>query len=128
MPRKARQNSESGICHIIILTIKRQIIFDEDEDRYRFLQTLKYYKYSFMRFNEQIPNKQCLDVGEKNRLTDKEVLDIMKKACKIRSVDDWQKVDRNTGDNYLGRLKQEGLSVRQISRLTGLNRGIVLKA
>ncbi len=81
-----------------------------------------------MRFNEQIPNKQCLDVGEKNRLTDKEALDIMKKACKISSVDNWQKVDRNTRDNYLERLKQEELSVSQISRLTGLNRGIVLKA
>ncbi len=52
----------------------------------------------------------------------------MKKACKIRSVDDWQKVDRNTRDNYLDRLKQEGLSVRQIFRLTGISRGVVLKA
>ncbi len=52
----------------------------------------------------------------------------MKKACKIKSVDDWQKVDRNTRDNFLVKLKQIGLSVRQISRLTGLNRGIVLKA
>ncbi len=61
-------------------------------------------------------------------MTDQEALDIMKKAWKISSVDEWQKVDRNTRDNYLERLKQEGLSVRQISRLTGLNRGIVLKA
>jgi len=50
------------------------------------------------------------------------------RVCKINSVDDWRKFDRNTRDNDLGRLKQEGLSVRQISRLTGLNRGIVLKA
>ncbi len=62
------------------------------------------------------------------KLESQEALDTMKKACKIRSVDDWQKVGRNARDNYLGRLKQEGLSVRQISRLMGLNRGVVLKA
>ena len=28
----------------------------------------------------------------------------------------------------LGKLKEEGLSIRQIERLTGLNRGVVLKA
>jgi hypothetical protein len=43
-------------------------------------------------------------------------------------VDEWQKIDRNTIDNNLGNLKQKGLSVRQIARLTGLNRGIVLLA
>jgi len=61
-------------------------------------------------------------------LSDQEVLEIINRICKIRSVDDWQKVDRNTRDNYLTRLKQEGLSIRKISRLPGLNRGIVLKA
>ncbi len=74
--------------------------------------------------------RQLFTVGKykKKHLTDQGALEIMKKPCKISSVDDWQKVDRNTRDNYMGRLKQEGLSVRQISRLTGLNRGIVLKA
>ncbi len=61
-------------------------------------------------------------------MTDQEALDIIKRTCKISNVDEWQEMDRNTRDNYLERLKQEGLSVRQISRLTGLNRGIVLKA
>jgi len=252
MPRKARQKSESGIYHIIMRGINRQLIFNENEDYHRFLQTLKYYKEtsgynlfgycimsnhihlllkvgpepleqimrricgkfvywynlkydrtgylfqdrfksepveedayfltvlryihqnplkagivetlkqhpwssyhayihrdrlvdidfalkmfagnekealdSFIRFNEQITDEKCLDVDEKRRLTDQEALGIIRRACKINSVDDWGKFDRNTRDNYLGRLKQEGLSVRQISRLTGLNRGIVLKA
>ncbi len=38
-----------------------------------------------------------------------------------------EKIDRSCRDNYLGRLKQEGLSVRYILRLTGLNSGIALK-
>ena len=252
MPRKARQKSDSGIYHIIMRGINRQVIFNEDEDCHRFLQTLKFYKEisgfklyaycimsnhihlllevgpepleqimrricgkfvywynlkydrvgylfqdrfksepvendasfltvlryihqnplkagiveslkqypwssytsyihrnqlvdvefalnmfagnktraidSFIRFNKQITNEKCLDVNEKKRLTDQEALGIINRICKINSVDDWQKVDRSSRDSYLGSLKQEGLSVRQISRLTGFNRGIVLKA
>jgi len=43
-------------------------------------------------------------------------------------LEEWQKIDRNTRDDYLRQLKQKGLSVRQIARLTGINRGVVLKA
>ncbi len=37
LPRKARQKSESGIYHIIMRGINRQVIFTEDEDCHRFL-------------------------------------------------------------------------------------------
>ncbi len=83
---------------------------------------------SFISFNEQINGDRCLDVEEKKRLTDQEALAIINKICKVSSEDQWQKIDRNTRDNYVGKLKREGLSVRQISRLTGINRGAVLKA
>ena len=36
--------SESGIYHIIMRGISRQVIFHENEDYHRFLQTLKHYK------------------------------------------------------------------------------------
>jgi len=42
--RKARQKSESGIYHIIIRGINRQNIFEDEEDRIRFLQVLQKYK------------------------------------------------------------------------------------
>ncbi len=252
MPRKARQKSESGIYHIIMRGINRRVIFNEDEDCHRFLQTLKYYKETsgyelyaycimsnhihlllkvgpepleqimrricgkfvywynhkydragylfqdrfksepveedayfltalryihqnplkagivqtlrdypwssyhayihreqlvdidfvlrmfagdkeealaeFMSFNEQKTNEKCLEVDEEKRLTDQKAQEIIKRICKVSVVEDWQKVDRNTRDSYFRKLKQEGLSVRQIARLTGLNRGIVLKA
>lgn len=252
MPRKARQKSESGIYHIIMRGINREVIFKENEDSHRFLQTLKYYKqtngyeiyayclmnnhvhlllkvgfepleqimrricgkyvywynhkydrvgylfqdrfksepveddtyfltvlryihqnplkagiveeigqYSwssynayihkdplvdidfalkmfagnnekaivaFKKFNQLKTNERCLDVEEKKRLTDQEALEIIVKTCKLSSEDEWQNIDRTTRDKHLSRLKQKGLSVRQISRLTGLNRGVVLKA
>ncbi|MFO7953091.1 MAG: transposase [Bacillota bacterium] len=44
MPRKAREKSESGIYHIILRGINRQTIFEDDEDRKKFLYTLSRYK------------------------------------------------------------------------------------
>lgn len=44
MPRQARERSRSGIYHIMLRGINRQNIFEEDEDRQRFIETLKYYK------------------------------------------------------------------------------------
>ncbi|MEL7567512.1 MAG: transposase [Dehalobacterium sp.] len=44
MVRKARQKSESGIYHIILRGINKQSIFESDEDRMKYLQTLERYK------------------------------------------------------------------------------------
>lgn len=41
MPRTARIKSETGIYHIIVRGINRQDIFHDDEDRERYLNTLK---------------------------------------------------------------------------------------
>ncbi len=82
----------------------------------------------FVSFNEQNTNERCLDIEESKTLTDQAALEIIESMGKISSIDEWQKIDRATRDIYLGKLKQKGLSVRQISRLTGLNRGVVLKA
>lgn len=41
MPRVARKKSESGIYHVIVRGINRQDIFHDDEDRQRYLDTLK---------------------------------------------------------------------------------------
>lgn len=44
MPRTARQKSESGIYHIMIRGINRQVLFGDDEDRQIFIETLASYK------------------------------------------------------------------------------------
>lgn len=44
MPRLARKKSESGIYHIMLRGINRQQIFEDEEDRNRFLKTLHNYK------------------------------------------------------------------------------------
>ena len=44
MPRRAREKSASGIYHIVLRGINRQPIFEDEEDRLYFLDTLKRYK------------------------------------------------------------------------------------
>ena len=44
MPRVARMKSESGVYHIILRGTNRQIIFEEDEDAIKFLETLGEFK------------------------------------------------------------------------------------
>ena len=44
MPRQARKKSSTGIYHIMLRGINRQQIFEDDEDRERFLETLVNYK------------------------------------------------------------------------------------
>ncbi|MDQ0215903.1 REP element-mobilizing transposase RayT [Oikeobacillus pervagus] len=61
MPRKARRKSRSGIYHIMLRGINKQTIFEEDEDKRRFLETLKKYKaicnyqiYSYCLMNNHV--------------------------------------------------------------------------
>ena len=44
MPRHSRQQSGSGIYHVIMRGINRQTIFEDEEDNNRLIETLKKYK------------------------------------------------------------------------------------
>lgn len=44
MPRKARKKSCSGINYIRVRGINRQDLFEDDEDRQRFNESLELYK------------------------------------------------------------------------------------
>jgi putative transposase len=71
----------------------------------------------------------CLDMWEKHRITDEEARDIIKKLFSVDNAIEFQKINIVTRNAYLKELKENhNLSIRQIERLTGINRGIVLKA
>ncbi len=108
--------------------IKRNKLVDADFALKMFdgkqAQALKLFKI----FNEKKNNDRCLDVEEPSKLKDEEALQIITNICNVSAIEEWQKIDRDTRNNHLIKLKNKGLSVRQISRLTGLNRGVVQKA
>lgn len=44
MPRYARKKSDTGVSHIMLRGINKQTIFEDDEDRVRFLETMDRFK------------------------------------------------------------------------------------
>ena len=83
-------------------------------------------KEQFIEFNNEFNDDICLDIRDNDfRLTDDEALKIIWKICKCKSVSDFQKLDKIKRNYYIEKLYKHGLSIRQISRLTGLSRKIV---
>jgi putative transposase len=86
-------------------------------------------KKLFIEFNGELNDDACLDIEDTFRITDQEAREIILKVCKIKSAPELQIMDKPQRDLYLKQLKKEyGLSIRQIERLTGINRGIILKS
>lgn len=243
MARQARKKSETGIYHIMLRGINRQQIFEDDEDRDRFLSTLKNYKgqcgyaiyayclmgnhihillkegpedltlilkriagsyvywynlkyhrcghlfqdrfksepvetdeyfltvlryihqnpvkaklcnyaeeytYSSMReylfgavltdtdfalsmlpleqftdYHREETEAQCLEIIESFRLTDGEAKDLMRKVAKCDNATEFQNLDKETRNAYIQKLHKKHMSLRQISRLTGISRKVV---
>ena len=246
MPRQARRKSESGVYHIMLRGINKQVIFEDEEDSFKFLETLKKYKaisgyklfayclmsnhvhlllkvekedidliikriassyvywynwkykrnghlfqdrfkseaveddsyfltvvryihqnplkagvcksidgYNFSSYNEYVKKADlvdtdfclgiidkeqfvefnneynedvCLEIEKENfRLTDDEAREIIFKISKCRTINQFQNLKIDKRDKYLKLLRNNGLSIRQISRLTGIGFNIVRK-
>lgn len=82
----------------------------------------------FKDFHEKSSEDKCLDIIENKRLKDEEAIEIIKNTCNIPHCIDLQKLEKDDRDKYLKSIKEKGLSTRQLSRLTGISRGVVLKA
>ena len=62
---------------------------------------------------------------EKTKKDDVWALGIIRNSLGLKSGTALQQMDRAARDNAIGVLKGKGLSVRQIERLTGINRGVI---
>ena len=59
------------------------------------------------------------------RVTDEEAKRIIKKYSKCETTTDFQLLDVKERSKYIKKFKEKGVSIRQISRLTGIPKGIV---
>ena len=82
---------------------------------------------SFKAFHEIDCNDNCLDIEEKRRIKDDKAIEIIKKVCNVLHCTEIQMLERNKRNNYIKIIKEKGLSTRQIARLTGVSRGVILK-
>jgi REP element-mobilizing transposase RayT len=69
----------------------------------------------------------CLDVGPSFRIADKTAQDLIMQLSQCTNASEFQALDKPTRNRYLAQLKKEGLSIRQLSRLTGISFGVIRK-
>lgn len=82
-------------------------------------------KDEFVRYHHLINNDHCLELEEDNfRLTDKEAQKIIFDISRCKNAIEFQQLDLEDRDKHLHKLKETGLSIRQISRLTGISFGV----
>ena len=84
-------------------------------------------KKSLLNFLAEDNNDTCLDISDTFRLNDEEAKKIIEQCSRCKTVAEFQRLDSKSRDEYIAIFKQNGLSIRQISRLTGTSFGIVRK-
>lgn len=69
----------------------------------------------------------CLDVEENKtiRVTDEEAKRIIKKYSKCENATEFQALEHKKRDKYIRSFNEKGISIMQISRLTGITKGVV---
>ncbi len=70
----------------------------------------------------------CMDFSGGRRRDDHWALRVIRRELKGKSGTSLQGMDREERDKTLRKLKKAGLSIRQLERLTGINRGVIQKA
>ena len=86
-------------------------------------------KEDFYKFNSETAFEKCLDIEDKSttKVTDEQAQKIIEKYSKCKSATEFQKLEIKTRDKYLKKFKENRLSIRQISRLTGVSYYVVQK-
>lgn len=79
----------------------------------------------FVDYHNQYSDDQCLEIEEHIRLTDDEAKRIISKISKCKSAAAFQELEIPKRNLYIKKLHNNGLSIRQISRLTGVPKKIV---
>lgn len=159
MPRQARKKSCSNIYHLMMRGINRQVIFEDNDDYKRFLDTLIRFKgkcdytiYAYCLMSNHV--HLLLKVGQEplekvmRRICasyvrwynykyerigylfqdrfKSEVVENEDTVSRVENILELQKLDKVTRDKYLKELRERhGFSIRQIERLTGINRGVI---
>lgn len=86
-------------------------------------------KDQFIEFHKNANDDKCLDLKNVSlRVTDEQAKRIIYKLSKCSNATEFQLLDLNTRNKLMKKLKEKGLSIRQISRLTGISFGIARKS
>lgn len=82
-------------------------------------------KDQFIDYHKEENVDSCLEMDEYFRYTDAEAKAMIAKIAKCKTAGEFQLLDKATRNAYIHKLHGKGLSIRQISRLTGISKKIV---
>jgi REP element-mobilizing transposase RayT len=85
-------------------------------------------KEAFINCSNEKHNDECLEFDEyPNRLSDADAKEIIQKVTGCKNSSEFQALENIQRDEYIKGLRTNGLSIRQICRLTGISFAIVRK-
>lgn len=76
----------------------------------------------FKAFNEMDNHDQCLELTGKRRMNDERAIQLIRREYAVRSPKDILDFDPEKGASCIKSLLSKGISIRQLSRLTGVSR------
>lgn len=81
----------------------------------------------FIGLHQQTADTVCMDIAEKPavRVTDEQAKVLIKKISNCENASEFQVLDIDKRNKYLKKLREKGLSIRQLSRLTGISFSVI---
>jgi len=77
------------------------------------------------KFNHAKNNDQCLEYDDGKRLNDTEATELIQSVVGVKIPSEIQSYEKKNRTLVIRKLKDTGLSIRQISRLTGISFGVI---
>jgi len=83
----------------------------------------------FISFSNEPNSDKCLEIilSKRNAVTDEQAKEIITKVSRCKSVAEFQSLEDIKKERFLKKIYDKGASIRQISRLTGISKGLVEK-
>ena len=81
----------------------------------------------FIGLHNALVETECMDISDKTivRVTDEQAKKLIQKIAKCNNASEFQGLDIAKRDKYLRKLREKGVSIRQLSRLTGISFSVI---
>ena len=76
-------------------------------------------------YHQDKTEEKVMEYAEESRITDIEGKKLMNKISGCGNAEEFLKLEEKKREEYILRIRAKGLSIRQISRLTGVSIGII---
>ena len=84
----------------------------------------------FIGLNRENVDNACMDIADKviPRVTDEQARTLIKKIAKCNNASEFQELECTVRDRCLKKLREKDVSIRQLSRLTGISFSVIRRA